>query len=439
MINRSMIDKEYAHDICVMDDTMCTNKYKYPIVLCFCYDENDKAQTIAMGILMGKTYDDFADFLKVLSNHINIRVFICDRLESQRKAIKHIFTSSKIVFCRLHIKRNICSHCGRNSLAYQAIEKLFNGDMKTSDFIEAIQSEIQKNVKHSQHLKLLLKHLKYYDPDILKTYRLRNHYTSNLAEGIISTLKNWIDHKIVSLKDIIDTFVMISEMLIKKNISAKRHLIDSDLYQGKALGKLCSSILIHEYEKFKNVLMTIHKIDPHLIINGIDTENCNCKIRYEFNLPCYHILFQKNKSGLRPLLTQNDIPEIYFAQDFVENQETKIVEKTIERQNNSNYKYSHLMDLVSPIAAEANRNSDIQKLFDNLFIGFQNLKTISSQSSPAYLMQSGRPITRQSQFVDHIRKGGAPKNKRNYKCGICGKPGHNSATCSLRNEDICVL
>ena len=85
LINRSMIDKPYSHDICVMDDTMCTNKYKYPIVLCFCYDENDKAQMVSLGILTGKTYNDFVDFLRIIANYIKFRVFICDRLKAQKK------------------------------------------------------------------------------------------------------------------------------------------------------------------------------------------------------------------------------------------------------------------------------------------------------------------------------------------------------------------
>ena len=92
------------------------------------------------------------------------------------------------------------------------------------------------------------------------------------------------------------------------------------------------------------------------------------------------------------------------------------------------------MDMVAPIATEASRNTEIRKLFDNLFIGFQNLKT-STNGSPASLVQSGRPVTRQSLFVDHLRKSGAQKKKRDYRCKICGKNGHNSATCPYKRHE----
>ena len=429
LINSSIISKPYAQDICVMDDTMCTNKYRYPIILCYCYDENDKAQMIALGILLGKTFNDFVDFLIILSKYINFRIFICDRLESQRKAIKYVFKTSKIVFCRVHILRNVADHCGVNSVIYQTLIKLFHGEMKASDFVSLINNEIQKNTKEKPHLQLLLKHLKYYDPEILAHYRLRNHYTSNLAEGNFSTIKNWIDHKIVTLKDIIDAFLLHAEMLIKKNIATKRIQINLDLYHGKQLGNLCSNILNTEYERMNNIIKVYVQISP--LLNGINPEDCNCKVKTEFGLPCCHILFNRYKAGLFPLVKEEDIPDIYFTQHFDETEETEIQTVQVETNNNYNmYKYTNLMDMVSPIAAEANRNPEIRKLFDDLFIGFNNLKTRST-GSPEFIAQRGRPITKQSLFVDHQKKCGAHKTKRTYRCHKCGKEGHNSATCKL--------
>ena len=153
LINSSIITKPYAHDICVIDDTMYTNRYKFPIILCYCFDENDKAQMIALGILIGKTFDDFVGFLTNISNYINIRIFICDRLEAQMKAIEHVFKESKIIFCRVHIMRNVSDHCGVNSIIYDSIRKLFYGEMRTSEFIAILNIEIKKNTKQAPHLR----------------------------------------------------------------------------------------------------------------------------------------------------------------------------------------------------------------------------------------------------------------------------------------------
>ena len=193
---------------------------------------------------------------------------------------------------------------------------------------------------------------------------------------------------------------------------------------------------MNEYQKFENVLYSYENVNSLLRSYGksLEDENCNCKIVSEYGLPCYHTLLQRYKNNFLPLLREEDIPDIYFVQNFGINEETNIETIDTKRPKDNFYKYSNLMDMVAPIATEASRNVEIQKLFDNLFIGFESLKT-SAYGSPASLSQSGSPVTRQSLFLDHLRKSGAHKKKRDYRCKICGKNGHNSATCPYRKHE----
>ena len=440
LINRNIIKMPYASDICVIDDTLCINKYKYPIVAIYCYDENDKAQLLSVGIITGKTFNDFEIFLKDISDYIQPRVFICDRLEAQKNAIENIFKNSHIVLCKVHIRRNVIDHFGKNSKIYIALNEYFDGGIDTNNFLKILNSEINANISKRKHLLLLLDHIKYYNPSVLKHFRLRNHYTSNLVEGSFAAIKNWTNHDIIPLAEIIETFLLHSEMLMKKSISMKKLSIDSSLYSGKELGNLCILQLMKEYDSFKDYLKMIsnNSQNSQIIKDYLGSQECSCNIRFEYELPCIHVFYQRYNELKIPLLRECDIPSIYFKTKIINVDETEIIHKKDESVNESkdeNYKYSNLMDMISPIASEASRNKDVQKLFDHFFEDFNNLK-VSQKGSPSFISQQGRPVTRQSLFVEHNHKCGAQKKKSRYHCKICGTQGHNSATCPHRDKNI---
>ena len=73
------------------------------------------------------------------------------------------------------------------------------------------------------------------------------------------------------------------------------------------------------------------------------------------------------KKGDRPLFTENDITNIYFKSNLLEKTESSIkVLKPINR-DNLKYTYQNIMDMVSPIAAEAERNPNVQLMFKSSF------------------------------------------------------------------------
>lgn len=399
LINRRIASTTFASDIVVIDDTMCTNKYKFPVVPCFCIDDNNQGQLLAIGIIIGKTIEDFCQILEDVKSYVLIRVFICDRLESQKSAIERVFPEAIIVFCRVHLERNIREACGNGSRMHRAIIDLFHGTIQTSDFVKILDSEIRFNDKAKNHLLLLKKHLQYYDPEKLFNKCLRKHYTSNLAEGLFGRIKSWLDNKITPMVEILNCFIREAMIMMKRNIKSEPNVISPEIYTGKKLGSLATEILTNVHKKLMNELEKSISGDSIILLN----QECHCIEKYEFNLPCIHDFIQRMKLHQRPLFTEIDIPEIYFKCDLGVKQSTEI--KVLEPKNKSNIKYTYqnIIDMVIPIAAEAEKNPNVQQLFINLFEKFSEMK-LPNFGSPPSLQTPGRQITRQSKFVDHFSK-----------------------------------
>ena len=196
----------------------------------------------------------------------------------------------------------------------------------------------------------------------------------------------------------------------------KKLSIDPSLYSGKELGNLCISQLMKEYDSFKSYLNMIsnNNQNSQIIKDYLELQKCDCNIRYEYELPCLHVYYQRYTKLKIPLLGEFDIPSIYFKTKIIDVDETEIIRKEDES-NDENYNYSNLINMVSPIASEASRNKDVQKLFDHLFEDFNNLK-VNQKGSPSFILQQGKPVTR-------------------YHCKICGMQGYNSATCPHRDKN----
>ena len=133
-----------------------------------------------------------------------------------------------------------------------------------------------------------------------------------------------------------------------------------------------------EFSDLQEKLNRISKNDPCLNLFQIffQTNCCEYKTRLEYGLPCVHFLYNRYKEGKNFLLTDEDIPNIYYLSVFDNVFETSI--KVITDENSKiNCSYYNLMDMVSPIASEAARNKDVQRLFNNFFDDFNNLKFLN--------------------------------------------------------------
>ena len=74
----------------------------------------------------------------------DIRVFLMDRLKSQKNAISKIFPLSKIVYYRLHIERNIIKQIKINNIRdlIQYFRDFLNEKMDKKEYIDKLNTTI---------------------------------------------------------------------------------------------------------------------------------------------------------------------------------------------------------------------------------------------------------------------------------------------------------
>ena len=196
IVNSRIKSLPYANDLVMAVDTVCTNRFDYPILAFFVFDENNNSQMLAVSIITSKTEDNFIDIFLSLKAIVGfIRVFIVDRLLSQANAIKKVFPESNIVFCRIHIDRNFKNKMGKKSEVRILFWKFIRQEIMRNEYINELQKILSKT-PNSKHLKKLIDEVDFYDPLIIKNLRIRGHYSTNALEGIFGYKKYWTNRSI---------------------------------------------------------------------------------------------------------------------------------------------------------------------------------------------------------------------------------------------------
>ena len=148
-LNKRVAESEYSADICYLDDTMCTNIYGRPVQLAISVDPQDHSQTLSFSLLEDKTKDGFITFFKSLKKmHMKeIRVMVVDRNEPQMKAIQEVYPETIIVFCLIHIRKNLLTHFNNESDIIHLFDEMQYDLSLCDEFIATLESFIQDNPK----------------------------------------------------------------------------------------------------------------------------------------------------------------------------------------------------------------------------------------------------------------------------------------------------
>ena len=153
-VSKSFTNLLISSDIVYMDDTCCINIFDFPLITITFQDFNAIRQLLAFGFLAGREAKHFEAFLSDVKKIINndIRVFIIDRWAGQLKAIKKVFPNSNIVFCRIHLERNISQTFGCYSRLGSLFNQLINGSIKDDAYLSELKKLIDKASKHKKVL-----------------------------------------------------------------------------------------------------------------------------------------------------------------------------------------------------------------------------------------------------------------------------------------------
>lgn len=426
-----------------MDDTTCINQFDFPLLTLSFEDYNKIRQILAFGFIPGRETKHFSNFLNDIKQfHIyNIRVFIVDRWRPQSKAIKTVFPESEIVFCKIHLYRNIRTSFGEYSMIGSLFIQFMNLKITEEQYINEIQKIIPKTKKHHFLLTHLIDDIKSYSPYYLNKLQLRSHRTTNPQEGLFGTLKQRCGNKIYSLLIIFEVMKDIYISGIMKSMSFFPKTFDIKIFNSakKQIGELAFNMLKKEYEKAKeinNLIFSNNEEDIQRFRNIIN-EECKCQIKNEYGLICFHDILQRIKENEYPLIPVDSIPEIYYVQEINEESDIGNEDATsfnIEDENNDeliDFSYTNLMAKFSKVASHAKKNPQIQK---NIKLLFDNIKSINigEGKDPLTIHEKGRKTVRPS---NKVTNSGARKRKRKYCCRNCGSPNHNSKTCKYKKKD----
>lgn len=428
-ISKRFYDLNIATDIVFMDDTCCVNYFDFPLICITFEDFNGVRQLLAFGFLPSKEEKDFNSFLYDIKNYISkpIRVFIVDRLKSQAKSIKNIFINAEIVYCRVHLERNIRTTFGHYSKIGSLIHQLFNGKITNEIYLNNLDELIDQIKKHKNALIRLREEFNSYCPSYLSQLRLRNNYTTNPQEGFFGNFKQRFGNQRISLSELLNGVVGFYQAAIVNSMKITPKKFKKNICSAPNLGVLAFDKLCDQLKESSHIMNLLKSENNEDIIKGREILNkeCKCIIKHEFGLPCYHDIINNATNTLNPIIPIESIPNIYFYSGPSIEEETKIVNIQDDNGEKIDFSFTNLMSMFAKVAVKAPKNKKIQ---ENIVSMFQEIdkSEIDDNPEPLTLKEKGRKPSRPA-----IRNSGAKKRKRTNQCGYCHGYGHNKATCKL--------
>ena len=110
---------------------------------------------------------------------------------------------------------------GRNSKILEAFMLFIHEKINREDYINMLKENIKNSNKFKKHIQKLIEDLDYYDPNILNSFFMRGHFTTNSIEGLFGNIKTSTNHNILPLHEIIKIFINQANQLMKNNLMQK--------------------------------------------------------------------------------------------------------------------------------------------------------------------------------------------------------------------------
>ena len=149
IVNARIRKCAYSNDIVMIDDTVCTNQFGYPFINFIVFDENNMVQNLAVAIITSKEENNFVNIFQNLKEIIpEIRVFVIDRLRSQINALQKVYPQAYLVYCRIHIYRNIKNKMGSNKEILNLFWNFVEMKITENEYINKLKKQSKKQILH---------------------------------------------------------------------------------------------------------------------------------------------------------------------------------------------------------------------------------------------------------------------------------------------------
>jgi len=432
--NLKVIRNLYSQDIAILDDTSCTNLFGMPIIVSFTMDENGLTQITGFGLLENHEKSSFISYLLALKSIMgsNIRLFIVDRHIAQLFAIKETYPEAKIIFCYIHIKRNLIHALGLKHDVIKLFDEMIHNTSNEDAFIEQLletkNNLKENNIKGEKVLLDLLNNQDYWIPSKINSYKHCGNTTTNRAEGFFGILKKeFLCKSMKPLDFVFQSIHNISERYFMRSISMINPLMPLELISeddALSIGYMACGILLKEYGEF---------LDKWRKKKSVESEDCqDCSVCQSYGLPCFHIMLSRYRNGIDPMISIKDIPKRWIVSDgrqIIPNNPTKIIIYKNETNESNEWDYSTCISKFEYYFNIAKRSSKVK---DALQLALDSLESLKKEETSSYSIQgqalvpiSGRLEIIPRKYCDNISKSG----KKRYRCSFCHDFGHTRPRC----------
>jgi hypothetical protein len=143
-----------------MDDTACTNRSGFPILVISRIDECKLSELVAFALIRDPTMATFARFLGWAKQYLRVskadsdseptpRAFVVDYQDGQLAALRQVLPATRIVFCAKYLGEIIHRRMGHQSKAVGALWDLIHGITYERTFLEILKAESELYNKSS--------------------------------------------------------------------------------------------------------------------------------------------------------------------------------------------------------------------------------------------------------------------------------------------------
>ena len=417
-IHLNVVASAYAMETIVIDDTSGTNIYDLPLEAAITVDCEGRSQLLAFALLEDRrsvSYQSFFERIKEATCS-EPRIVLTDRSAAQIAAVRLVFPTAAIVFCRVHLRRDLLKHFTPQDDIIRGYDEIHRKPDRCSEYVQLLESRLAQMGNRNEAKGLLENMLSSTDswlPSRLIEIGCFVDASTNRVEGFFGNYKQHHGYTRVSAGELCKGIMNYGQLLFSDSLRDRSRcnrqyesfplFEEGDIVQ---VGKLALDLLSSELSAWTN---------------GEDNSPwCLwCKLREHhpcLALPCRHVMTDINK------ITPGDLHPRYLRRGMdvsAEHHDLQVTEGREQRPAS----YTDIMASLAPFASQAPRDDRVMQIFDETLGRLRSLGTVPNPGMPPTLAMQGRLAEHPSH---HVVLGGAPKQINTYRCSVCGQPGHNA-------------
>ena len=445
--------------VVLIDDTSINFQYKTPVEGVTLVTKDRLHITIAFAIIKNRTAQTFSSFFDYVKSFFpSISIILMDRHFGQFNAVKNIFTDATIIFCCVHVSRNIETNLGTENDLYGLFWEMRNKRTKQSErkFITCLKKQ-----KNSQFKTLLLNQLEYFLPSKIdqafKNIGWDDRVDStNGIEAVFAVVKNSFPNDVATYVQFFAALnVHVSRKIINYNFNAPTmfyrkllhpvigdeiHVITND-----CMKKIVKWIETHEIDINREIprecIPNLKNLISPSDFRILTPVQCIYDFKEEYVQPQYCFqnvedtfsLFEQYVNNMSKqtsnllyhffnmsfTLLDSEVPYNVCGATFTQ---MKLNFQTLYELPSSKREHSdHIIENIKEVLA---------------CLKYNELKSTGGVFKDPNKIQtpSGRKETKLSGNATHSKKPKKPKTKDdnstcNRKCSLCGQKGHKSCDC----------